>query len=170
MQGVAKMPASGRSPLPFTLTILGKDGKKYKNTISFSADAAGKWIGNGSFSAPPDADYSVSVKGPLQLARKICANNPSETVPGGYKCGGNYMKLSGSTNLDINGIYLPAGDVAPQNGIIDSYDLTFVRTHLGSRDAAVLAQADVNADGVVDTQDYSLILSNLATGVKYDDE
>gem|GEM_PF-6270928 len=170
MQGVAKMPASGRSPLPFTVTVNGKDGKKYTNTVSFAADAAGKWIGNGSFPAPPDADYSVFIKGPLQLGRKVCSNNPTETTPGGYKCGGNFMKLTGSTNLDIGGIYLPAGDAAPQNGMIDSYDLTFVRTHLGSRDAMVLTQADVNADGVVDTQDYSLILSNLATGVKYDDE
>jgi hypothetical protein len=55
-----------------------------------------------------------------------------------------------------------------QNGIIDAYDTTFIRTNLGTTDAAKIAIGDLNLDGGIDTQDYSMILQSLS--IKFDEE
>lgn len=54
-----------------------------------------------------------------------------------------------------------SGDL-DQNGVVDSVDISIVRNNLGKTDTATLTKADVNRDGRVDTQDFSLILAALA--------
>jgi hypothetical protein len=59
------------------------------------------------------------------------------------------------------------GDLPDQNGVVDSYDTSYIKLNLGSTDARALQIADLNLDGIVDTQDYSLVIASLS--IKYDD-
>jgi hypothetical protein len=112
------------------------------------------------------------VKGPKHLQKKICDAAPSETSGGTYHCGEGKINLkAGDNDLNLSGILMLVGDLpenGTQNGIIDSYDTSYVRQHLQSTKADELAIADVNYDGVIDGQDYSLVLASLS--IKYDEE
>ena len=55
---------------------------------------------------------------------------------------------------------LLAGDLEPQDGTVNSYDTALIYNNLGKQDSSTLQSADVNLDGVVDSQDYSLVLTN----------
>ena len=131
----------------------------------FTADAQGVWQGdivlNG---VTPGSDYFLYVKGPKHIQKKICSANPAETYVGSYSCGdiGTVKLQKGDNAIDLSHIALLSGDLPEQDGLANSYDLSTVRNLLGSTDAESLRQADVNLDGIVDTQDYSLILNSLA--------
>ncbi len=71
-------------------------------------------------------------------------------------------------SVDLSNILLLAGDIPIQNGIVDSVDIAFIRQNLGNQDQATKARGDLNYDGIIDAQDYSLILASLA--FKYDEE
>ena len=58
---------------------------------------------------------------------------------------------------------LLAGDLEPQDGTVNSYDTALIYNNLGKQDSSTLQSADVNLDGVVDSQDYSLVLTTLLT-------
>ena len=67
-----------------------------------------------------------------------------------------------NNNLDFSGIILLAGDLPIQDGSVTAYDTSLVRNNLGKTDADAVSKADVNRDGKVDTQDYSLIIAALS--------
>jgi hypothetical protein len=74
-------------------------------------------------------------------------------------------------NLDFSRIYLLAGDMpvsGGQDGVVDSLDTSYIRNNLGKTDSGVLAIADLNLDGKVDTQDWSLVIAALS--VRADEE
>ena len=57
------------------------------------------------------------------------------------------------------------GDLPQQDGLVNSYDISLVRNNIGvagSQHPAVLALADLNLDGIVDSQDYSLVIAALS--------
>ncbi len=137
---------------------------------TFTSDDTGTWSGTVDFSnVPPGADYRVLVKGPKHVQKKICVATPTETSPGTYHCADGQISLTSGTNqLDFSGIRLLVGDLPDQDGIVDSYDVSLIRNNLGSTDPGILDKADVNLDGFVDTQDYSLLIQSL--NVKYDEE
>ena len=57
------------------------------------------------------------------------------------------------------------GDLPQQDGVVNSYDISLARNNIGvagSYDPAVLALADLNLDGIVDSQDYSLVIAALS--------
>jgi len=69
--------------------------------------------------------------------------------------------IKGVNNLDFSSIIQMVGDL-DGNGLVNSYDLALIINNLGKNDCPALKTADLNLDGIVDTQDYSLVLSALA--------
>ena len=103
----------------------------------------------------------------------MCDGTPTEAKAGTYHCGeGKIVLAVGANTLDFSKIIQLAGDLpeagGKQNGIVDAYDTTFVRQNLGSTDAGKLKIGDLNLDGIIDTQDYSMVLQSLS--IKFDEE
>lgn len=114
-------------------------------------------------------DYYLLIKGPKHVQKRVCVATPSETSIGSYKCNGADIRFTaGTNNLNLSGITLMSGDLATQDGVVDSYDLSYIINNLGSTDPTVLEIGDVNLNGRVDTQDYSLIIQSLT--IKSDEE
>ena len=141
-------------------------------TGSFSADTNAVWSGSiEGFNLPAcDSEfYTVYVKGPYHVQKKVCDLVPTETAGGTYRCADGKITLNpGANDLDFSGILQLVGDLPPQNGAVDAYDISLVRNCIGKTDETCLNNADVNRDGKVDTQDYSLIIASLS--VKSDEE
>ena len=113
------------------------------------------------------------VKGPFHIRKKFCEAQP---VPDGenYSCSeGAIAFVEGMNPIDLSGIPLPAGDInvngGGQDGAVTSNDIVYIRNGLGSSDSVLLQQADVNLDGIIDTQDYSLIIETLSRGSDTDE-
>lgn len=121
---------------------------------------------------PFGQDYSVFIKGGQQIQKRICENQPTETVDGRYYCTLGKIKIAeGSNTLDFSNIYQLGGDLPvsnDQSGFVDSVDITYIRSNLGNKDANVVTVGDLNFDGIVDTQDYSIALYSLS--FKYDED
>lgn len=129
----------------------------------FTADENGIWTGEADFNININHKFALLVKGPYHIQKKICNEVPTETDGGTYRCARGIMALtSGNNNLNLSGIITLVGDLPDQNGTVDSYDISLVRNCIGKTDGTCLSNADVNRDGKVDTQDYSLIIASLS--------
>lgn len=170
-QGVLHQPPSGYNNLNVKVTLSGGPlgDATQSQSAGFISDQAGIWTGNVSFNAPAGAGYKVLVKGPKHIQKRICVSNPTETYGGTYRCSdqGFIALQNGQNNLDFSKILQLVGDLPNQDGVIDSYDIAYLRTNLGSSDPQVLSIADLNLDGIVDTQDYALLIASLT--IKYDE-
>src|SRR3989344_3077184 len=133
-------------------------------TANFSVDNNGIWTGQVTFNNLPESDdYAVYIKGPKHLQKRICESATSEVFPGNYSCTGGLITLqAGSNSLDFSGVVQLAGDLPSQDGLVNSYDISLVRNNLGNTDPSVLSMADLNFDGIVDSQDYSLVIASVA--------
>lgn len=171
-QGIISKPQDKYNTLPVKVILIGPQGSSQSKTVTFSADEKGVWTGKTTFTSIPGQGFAVLVKGPKHIQKKICVAEPTETAPGSYRCTTGAISLAETngiyTNLDFSKIRLLVGDLPQQDGIVDSYDISFIRNNLGKTDPAVLAIADLNLDGIVDSQDYSLLIATLS--VKYDEE
>ncbi len=169
-QGITKKPANS-SALTVKVTIAA-DGSSQTATSNgtFTPDNNGVYSGNVSFSSIPSASkYYLLIKGPKHIQKKVCVATPTELTAGTYHCGAGAITLTPDNNsIDASGITLLSGDLPPQDGVVDSYDISLVRNNLGSQDPKVLSSADINLDEIVDSQDFSLIISSL--NIKYDEE
>jgi hypothetical protein len=133
-----------------------------EKTISITSDNNSIWSGTLGVNINPGNNYSIFIKGPKHLAKKICVNNPTETDLGTYNCSTGAISLqNGNNTLDFSKIILLAGDIGTQDGLINQDDLSSMRTLIGKKDTASVQKADVNFDGIVDTQDWSLIMATL---------
>ncbi len=148
-----------------------------EGTINFNYDtmatesAVGTWIGTGYFDIPAGSGYYILIKGPKHVQKKICVNSPTEGkgLEGTYSCSvGNITINKDTTTLDFSNIMLLAGDLPGQDGVVNSYDISLVQNNLGSTDSNILAKADINLDGRINTQDYSLII--YALSIRTDEE
>lgn len=130
-----------------------------------TSDNNGVWSGTVNINLPQSSlgkKYTLFIKGRRHIQKKICDSVPSETSPGIYRCyDGNITLVAGDNNLDFSGIILLVGDL-DQNGIVDSIDFGMVRNNLGTTDTAILSTSDLNLDGKIDTQDFSLIIAALS--------
>jgi len=113
--------------------------------------------------------YSLFIKGPKHLQKKVCDLSPSESLPGTYRCQVDKISLKEQVNnLDFSKITLLVGDLPLQDGITNSYDIALVTNNLSKTDPETLKKADLNLDGVVDTQDYSLVIAALS--IRFDEQ
>jgi len=165
-QGILRKPADDLNKISVKVTIVKNNNKQTLSNIIFTANDSGIWTSNTSIvfnKIPPDTGYYILVKGSKHIQKKICDNNPTETYPGTYHCNQGKITLKpGNNNLDFSKIILLAGDLPEQDGIVNSYDISLVRNNLGKTNTSVLSLADINLDGIVDTQDYSLIIAALS--------
>ncbi len=177
-QGINQTPISGETTMDVLVTLAGgPEGQEIPSTGTFTVDSSGKWTGEVSFDELAlGGDYKVLVKGPKHIQKKICDAAPSEAESGTYHCGdGNITISSGTNTFDFSGVKLLVGDLAPQDGIVDSYDISLIRNSLCTtdnpdvcKDSSTLSPADLNLDGIIDTQDHSLLISSLS--IKYDEK
>ena len=181
-QGILKKPPSKYNSMKVKVSIGGKRlTKPIEKIVTFTANDKAVWQGEwqDAFHGKifqPGKGYYIYVKGPKHVQTKICDNHPNDNrVGGSYHCQiGHTLTLSkGKNDLDFSKIYMMAGDLPPQNGIINSYDISYIRNLLDKdmterKKPVILANADLNLDGVVDTQDYALLIASLS--IKYDQE
>lgn len=175
LQGIVKKPKTA-DPLTVLVKLDGATASfaTQSKSVVFTVDDAGVWSGKADFSSvPTGGGYKVYIKAPKHIQKKICSNIPTEDKGGTYHCGDGAITLTaGENTLDFSKILQLAGDLpeanGKQNGIVDAYDTTFIRTNLGSTDATKLKTGDLNLDGINDTQDYSMVLQSLS--IKYDEE
>lgn len=167
-QGVVTQPSVPGS-IPVQVRLVKNGLTSDPAIVNMTPGGNGVWSGTAQVPAQPGSGYTLLVKGPRHLQKKICVNNPSETAIGTYRCStGNVTVTAGVNRFDLSKITLLVGDLPDQDGTVDSYDTSYIRQSLGSTSANDLTVADVNRDGIVDTQDMSLVIQ--ALNVKYDEE
>jgi len=167
-QGITGKPKNANS-VDVKLGIYRADGEQIDSrTVTFTPQTDGAWVADTEYKNIPNTDYFVTIKGPKHLQKKICEINPIETVSGTYRCKDEKINLkAGNNTLDFTDIYMLAGDLPLQNGIVDAVDIIYIRSNFGSQIAEVTARGDLNYDGIVDSQDYGIIISALS--FKYDE-
>lgn len=174
-QGIQRKPDDKYNKMSVKLTLVDAQNTATKITTNadFTADSSGIWTGTANFAgASLTKTYKILVKGPKHIQKKICNITPTESTPGAYHCeAGNTIALtSANMTLDFSGILLFVGDLPPQDGVVDSYDLSLIRNCIKDNPTSndCVNKADVNLDGRVDAQDYALAIAALS--VRYDEE
>lgn len=175
-QGILRKPLADFNSMEVAIK-LAKEGQESSTIIPsqtgvFTVDdnEVGIWHGTVRFPDLTEGNYKVYIKGPRHIQKKICEDNPQDMgAVGSYYCKiGESVALDAlpqENDLDFSGIYLLSGDLPEQNGIVDSYDISYLRNNLGKTGNRI---CDINLDGVCDSQDYSLLIQALS--VKYDEE
>jgi hypothetical protein len=146
-------------------------GAPVKKEFNFKFIDNGIFIGNENFNLALDDDvsYFVYINLDKHLEKKFCDIQPKESSLGKYDCStANIFIKEGENNFDFSNVYILAGDLDPKDNVINSYDVALVFNNLGKKDKQALEKADVNYDGIVDSQDYSLLIAALS--VKSDEE
>lgn len=168
-QGILKKPDAQYNTMLVKVGIGGGSSASpiSSQTGTFTANDAGVWSGSVTFPAiTTGSNYRILVKGPKHLQKRICDAIPSESYPGSYSCNDGKMSLQAGVNsFDFSKVYQLAGDLPEQNGVqngfTNSYDTSLIRNNLNSADPAILKFADLNLDGIVNTQDFSLAIAAL---------
>ena len=179
-QGVIDKPRDNTNQINVEVALVSNDNSYTKNTTAtFVPDGGGLWSGKVNFDAVPlSKDYNIFVKGQKHLRKRICDLSPRETIPGGYRCtqtGGEFTidrgtitLKGGENNVDFTSIVMLAGDIPEQDGVVDIVDISFIIKNFGNTQSDKRVRGDLNYDGIIDTQDYTLVLT--ALGFKYDEE
>lgn len=169
-QGITKSPKPELNKMNVKVSIVDTEAvttstKTAVQTGEFTASGgAGIWTGSVTFTkVEPKKGYYLLVKGPKHVQKKICTNSPTETAAGSYFCDDLLNIVAGTNNLDLTKIYMMAGDVPKQDGAVNSVDFGAIRTRFGKLDYTSLETADINLDGAVNSQDFSLIIQTLQT-------
>lgn len=138
--------------------------------FDFESRGAGVYEGVavfGSSNIAPADNYKIIVKGPKHLAKRFCIARPDGGL--GYFCPESASAITLDTGLnefDFSSAILTAGDLpldGGQDSILDSSDLSFIRTNLGIKITDVIRVGDLNLDGIVDTQDYAMVINNMSS-------
>ncbi len=168
LQGIISQPKNSSA---VSIQIKLVEGNKVVNTkqVEFKPQADGAYVANTTYeNISLSKKYSFLIKGPKHIQKRICVNSPSENISGTYRCkDSNVTFKAGGNTLDFTNIILLSGDIPLQNGIVDAVDIAYVRNNVGRSDPDIVARGDINFDGVVDSQDYTLVINALA--FKYDE-
>ena len=165
-QGITKKPKDELNRIRVKVS-LSHDSLKQVNSEygEFTCDDSGIWTGIVNFkSVVPQEGYKILVKGPKHIQKKICTATPSESSFGNYRClsGDDLITIyEGSNDFDFSGIYMLAGDLPNQDGVVNSYDTSAVFNKLNKLDYASLTNSDINLDGAVNALDYGIIIQSL---------
>lgn len=170
-QGILTEPYD-MSPQNVKINVV-KEGENNTGFIETSFNPGGDGTYKGMIGIDPvdyNAKYYIYVKGPKHLQKKFCDLYPQLNAQGFYSCSKAYITLhSGQNYFDFSKIKLLSGDLpeqgSVQNGIIDSYDLSFIRSSIAN--ATYHDACDINLDKKCDWQDWSLVLASMAE--KYDE-
>jgi hypothetical protein len=168
-QGVTKTPKEGQRDQKVRITL--DDGASQSaHMVTFKAQTDGTFKGTLTKVVDTSAKYAFLIKGPKHLTKRICVSNPTEQFGGQYHCAGNgsITLKKGANEINFSKVLLLAGDLPEQNGIIDSVDLAFIRQNFRTTDAEKLTRGDLNMDGIIDSQDFALVIA--ALGFKYDED
>lgn len=169
LQGVKNVAPASKQISIEVVFINQQTHNQYIYNVPVSYDGSAYWRGNIPITVPPGDSYIALVKAPLHLQKKVC----DLVTHSAYKCpDAHTFTISQSENiLDLTSSSLVAGDVRgsqlSQDGVIDAFDIAFIKNQIGQTSAEVVSRADLNFDGIVDSQDYSLALS--AVGHKGDE-
>lgn len=174
-QGISRKPEESVNKMNIKVVLVSDTGDIQENNIDFVSDDNGIWKGGVEFNTDETEKYKVYIKGPKHLQKRICVSNPTEGNTGDYSCAqtDDGFTISQEETLDFSNIRILSGDLpenGKQNGVIDSYDISFIRNNLGKTEESVVNICDINLDNICDTQDYSLLIQPLGTGNKYDEE
>jgi len=98
--------------------------------------------------------YALYIKPEKYLGQLFCSPTKS-----GTDCTvGEFTFSSGLNPVDLSSKIFYAGDLSPQDGKVDSADISKILAKIGKADA----QADINQDGIVNSIDYTLTQKTLA--------
>ena len=173
-QGITGLPATDRNAMKVKFTVSGGGlAQSMVKTGDFISDKNGIWSGSINFPDLQAGTYTLFIKGPRHVQKKICDTAPNDQgAIGRYFCraGSAGVALTmGANNLDFSNIWLLSGDLPlpgeGQDGIIDSKDISYIRNNLGVKTDMV---CDINLDGICGGDDYTLLYKSLE--VKYDEE
>ncbi|MDO8497041.1 MAG: M4 family metallopeptidase [bacterium] len=171
-QGITgKVARSDLNTMKVRVTLAGTtQSARIEQYGNFTSGNNGIWTGRVDFPTIPAGNYKVFVKGPKHIQKKLCVTSPTETQPGSYRCRAGEMisLVKGNNALDFSGITFFVGDLPEQDGLVNSFDFSLIRNNLGAVNASVLSTADLNFDGIIDAQDYSLVITALS--IRYDEE
>jgi len=105
--------------------------------------------------------FAIKVQNHLQVI--VCDSKPVLNAGNSvFSCDKPSLSfVKGENIIDMEGITIRAGDISPQNGVSDSYDATFIRNNLGSTNTEELKKGDLNLDGIIDSQDFVLVMQAL---------
>lgn len=102
--------------------------------------------------------FSLMLKVDKFLLRRICDTNPTEKQIGGYECANPSLTiLQGNNNFDFTGVSLLPGDLGQVDGFVNGYDLSIVRNNINKNDSQSVNLADLNYDGIVNSEDFNII-------------
>lgn len=168
LQGVTSKPKNA-SPISILFTISNSTFTDSKPVL-FNFEENGTASATVSYQSPIQGEnYVISLKGPKHRKVTFCTRAPQEEREGSYSCEGGAISITAGINtFDFSEVVMLAGDLPEQNGVIDSKDVIFIRNNLGSTEASKIETADLNYDGIIDTQDFSLVIA--ALGSKYDEQ
>lgn len=171
-QGISKSPPAALNKLKVKIKLYDENTEKEVDaqSVDFTVDDKGIWDGSVTFKdILTTHKYVLFVKGPYHIQKKVCEEKPTETAGGTYHCvKGKIALVKGNNNLDLSGITLLSGDLPDQDGTVSAVDTSLIRNNLGKTDEASVENSDINRDGIVDTQDYSLVIGSLS--IKNDEE
>ncbi len=161
-QGITTQPAENAPKIPGKITFVRNNNwnKRIEVPTNFIYQSRGIWQSVESVPVPPGDHYKILIRGEKHLQRAICERKPADQYPGSYKCGnpnGDIVIPALEDTFDFTAIFLFAGDIpfkGENDGVIDAFDISYIRTHLGTTEAI----GDLNYDGVIDSQDYTIAI------------
>ncbi|MCR4326149.1 MAG: dockerin type I domain-containing protein [Candidatus Roizmanbacteria bacterium] len=153
-QGITKKPiATYCQNKKVKVTIKGSSLSQPKVLNDIVVTANNQGIYTGSFSLTDiqaGNNYTMAIKGPQHLQRVFT--------------GANFQLGENTANLTTTPLFV--GDFPLQDGVLNQQDVQFLKSRvLSSQENQA---ADVNCDGVVNGNDYSLLIESMK--IKYDDE
>lgn len=168
LQGIQAKPKQ-TSGLQFKIGVVSStQTTPVTQNASFTPEDSGLYSGTVGLNVTPGTGFCILVKGPQQLQKKICEQNPSELAPGSYKGEkGAIALVAGENSFDFSRIYMMSCDLPVQDGICNSQDLVKIRANLGNSSTQANTITDLNQDTTTNGTDWALALSSLS--VKLDD-
>lgn len=177
MQGVLNWIASQSAPTKFAILKNGTAITSTPNSFTASLSSDLLWHGQIEQQLLSGNDYALLIKPDKHLQRKVCSLSARDSTTL-YSCGQDKIILSSTTtDLDLSGLIFFAGDITGEQGIadgkVDSLDYVMIQLIIKNntgKDPAQVAKADLNYDGIVDTQDASLIIEVWQKGINQDEK
>lgn len=164
------------TPVPTTKTTALKirvaggsltEQKEYTSTATWQTD--GTWSGSvvltgiTTTTTALGKGYSLSIKGPLHLAKRFCTLTATAS---GTPCANSQIYFTQATttvNYNGEGDLLYGGDLPTQDGALTVVDVQKLISNLGKNEPS----ADINFDGIVNGADWELMLRSMQN--RYDD-